>query len=83
MDLPAATAVISLTFGRYVLEPIFMPCGVPVFAIKLATAIGLTMVMYINSMSVSWTARLQIFLTFSKLLAMAIIIVPGLYQLFR
>ncbi|XP_027019403.1 cystine/glutamate transporter [Tachysurus fulvidraco] len=80
---PAATAVISLAFGRYILEPIFMPCGVPELAIKLATAIGLTMVMYINSMSVSWTARLQVLLTFSKLLAMAIIIVPGLYQLFR
>ncbi|KAI5624923.1 cystine/glutamate transporter [Silurus asotus] len=80
---PAGMAVISLAFGRYILEPIFMPCGVPEFAIKLATAIGLTTVMYINSMSVSWTARLQIFLTFSKLLAMAIIIIPGLYQLFR
>ncbi|KAI5104801.1 cystine/glutamate transporter [Silurus meridionalis] len=80
---PAGMAVISLAFGRYILEPIFMPCGVPEFAIKLATAIGLTTVMYINSMSVSWTARLQIFLTFSKLLAMGIIIVPGLYQLFR
>ncbi|KAG7328813.1 hypothetical protein KOW79_006987 [Hemibagrus wyckioides] len=78
---PAGMAVISLAFGRYILEPIFMPCGVPEFAIKLATAIGLTTVMYINSMSVSWTARLQIFLTFSKLLAMVIIIVPGLYQL--
>lgn len=41
------------------------------------------MVMYLNSMSVSWTARIQIFLTFSKLLAIAIIIVPGLYQLFK
>ncbi|KAK3535650.1 hypothetical protein QTP70_018416 [Hemibagrus guttatus] len=80
---PAGMAVISLAFGRYILEPIFMPCGVPEFAIKLATAIGLTMVMYINSVSVSWTARLQIFLTFSKLLAMVIIIVPGLYQLSR
>ncbi|XP_060783215.1 cystine/glutamate transporter [Neoarius graeffei] len=80
---PAGMAVISLAFGRYVLEPIFMPCGVPELAIKLATAIGLTAVMYINSMSVSWTARLQIFLTFSKLLAMAIVILPGLYQLFR
>ncbi|KAF5894775.1 cystine/glutamate transporter, partial [Clarias magur] len=80
---PAGMAVISLAFGRYVLEPIFMPCGVPELAIKLATAIGLTTVMYINSISVSWTARLQIFLTFSKLLAVVIIIIPGLYQLCR
>ncbi|XP_072519410.1 cystine/glutamate transporter [Salminus brasiliensis] len=80
---PAGVAVISLAFARYILEPIFMPCGVPELAIKLTTAIGITTVMYINSMSVSWTARLQIFLTFSKLLAIAIIIVPGMYQLFK
>lgn len=40
-------------------------------------------VMYLNSISVTWTARIQIFLTFSKLLVIAIIIVPGLYQLFK
>lgn len=40
-------------------------------------------VMYINSMSVTWTTRLQVILTFSKLLAIAIIIFPGLYQLFK
>ncbi|KAL7886326.1 hypothetical protein AOLI_G00066210 [Acnodon oligacanthus] len=78
---PAGMAVISLAFARYILEPIFMPCGVPHLAIKLTTAVGITTVMYLNSMSVSWTARLQIFLTFSKLLAIGIIIIPGLYQL--
>lgn len=40
-------------------------------------------VMYLNSMSVTWTARIQILLTLSKLLAIAIIIVPGMYQLFK
>ncbi|XP_077957082.1 cystine/glutamate transporter isoform X2 [Gasterosteus aculeatus] len=40
-------------------------------------------VMYLNSMSVTWTARIQIILTFSKLLAISIIIVPGMYQLFK
>uniref|UniRef100_A0A3Q3PYR2 Cystine/glutamate transporter n=1 Tax=Monopterus albus TaxID=43700 RepID=A0A3Q3PYR2_MONAL len=80
---PAATAVISLAFGQYILEPLFMPCYIPPMAVKLATAIGITSVMYLNSMSVTWTARIQIFLTFSKLLAIAIITVPGMYQLFK
>ncbi|KAG1962653.1 cystine/glutamate transporter [Pimephales promelas] len=80
---PAGFAVTALAFGRYILEPIFMPCGVPETAVKLATAIGFTMAMYLNSMSVTWTARIQIFLTFSKLLAFVIIIVPGLYLLFK
>ncbi|KAL0974223.1 hypothetical protein UPYG_G00217350 [Umbra pygmaea] len=80
---PAGLAVISLAFGQYILEPLFMPCGVPEIAIKLATSIGITSVMYLNSMSTSWTNRIQIFLTFCKLLAIAIIIVPGLYLLFK
>ncbi|XP_037316804.2 cystine/glutamate transporter isoform X2 [Pungitius pungitius] len=80
---PAAMAVISLAFGQYILEPLFMPCDIPPMAVKLATAIGITSVMYLNSMSVTWTARIQIILTFSKLLAISIIIVPGMYQLFK
>uniref|UniRef100_A0A4W4G0A9 Cystine/glutamate transporter n=1 Tax=Electrophorus electricus TaxID=8005 RepID=A0A4W4G0A9_ELEEL len=39
---PAGLAVIALAFGRYILEPIFMPCGVPETAIKLTTAIGIS-----------------------------------------
>ncbi|XP_020514209.1 cystine/glutamate transporter [Labrus bergylta] len=80
---PAGMAVISLAFGQYILEPLFMPCGIPPTAVKLATGIGITSVMYLNSMSVTWTARIQIFLTCSKLLAIAIIIVPGMFQLFK
>lgn len=39
---PAALAVLALAFGRYILEPIFMPCGVPEMAIKITTAIGIS-----------------------------------------
>ncbi|KAK5618093.1 hypothetical protein CRENBAI_022534 [Crenichthys baileyi] len=80
---PAAMAVISLAFGEYILEPLFMPCSIPPMAVKLATAIGFTSVIYLNSMSVTWTARIQIILTISKLVAIATIIVPGMYQLFK
>ncbi|XP_071769695.1 cystine/glutamate transporter [Centroberyx gerrardi] len=80
---PAGMAVISLAFGQYILEPLFMPCGIPPIAVKLATGVGITSIMYLNSMSVTWSARIQIFLTFSKLLAIATIIVPGMYQLFK
>ncbi|CAL8328713.1 cystine/glutamate transporter [Gadus morhua] len=79
---PAGMAVLSLAFGQYILEPLFMPCPVPPMAAKLAAAIGLTAVMYLNSMSVTWTARFQIFLTFAKLLAILVIILPGMYLLF-
>ncbi|XP_068596226.1 cystine/glutamate transporter [Brachionichthys hirsutus] len=80
---PAAMAVISLAFGQYILEPLFMPCDIPPMAVKLATAVGVTSVMYLNSMSVTWSARLQTLLTICKLLAILAIIVPGMYQLFK
>ncbi|XP_034454688.1 cystine/glutamate transporter isoform X2 [Hippoglossus hippoglossus] len=38
---PAGMAVISLAFGQYILEPLFMPCAIPPVAVKLATAIGI------------------------------------------
>ncbi|EMP32168.1 Cystine/glutamate transporter [Chelonia mydas] len=80
---PAATAVISLAFGRYILEPFFIQCEIPDLAIKLITAVGITVIMVLNSMSVSWSARIQIFLTFCKLIAILIIIVPGVMQLIK
>lgn len=43
---PAAMAVISLAFGQYILEPLFMPCDIPPLAVKLATAIGLSMFLH-------------------------------------
>lgn len=51
--------------------------------LKHSAFVSVASVMYLNSMSVTWTARVQIFLTFSKLLAIGIIIVPGMYQLFK
>lgn len=41
------------------------------------------LVMVLNSTSVSWSARIQIFLTFCKLVAILIIIVPGVIQLIK
>jgi len=75
--------VISLAFGRYILEPLFIQCEIPELAIKLVTAVGITVVMVLNSMSVSWSTRIQIFLTFCKLTAILIIIVPGVMQLIK
>ncbi|XP_023610141.1 cystine/glutamate transporter isoform X4 [Myotis lucifugus] len=80
---PAGTAVISLAFGHYFLEPFFIHCEIPKLAIQLITAVGLTAVMVLNSTSVSWSARIQIFLTFCKLIAILIIVVPGVMQLIK
>ncbi|KAF7227923.1 cystine/glutamate transporter isoform X1 [Nothobranchius furzeri] len=80
---PAAMSVISLAFGQYILEPLFMPCSPPPMAVKMATVVGLNTVLFLNSMSVTWTARLQVLLTSCKLLVIIIIIIPGVYKLFK
>ncbi|XP_031965369.1 cystine/glutamate transporter isoform X2 [Corvus moneduloides] len=60
-----------------------MQCEIPEVAIKLITAVGITLVMVLNSTSVSWSARIQMFLTFCKLVAILIIVVPGVIQLIK
>uniref|UniRef100_UPI00358DDC7E cystine/glutamate transporter-like n=1 Tax=Myxine glutinosa TaxID=7769 RepID=UPI00358DDC7E len=78
---PAANALISLAFGRYILEPFFIPCESPKLAVKCIATLGTTFLMFVNSMSVSWTAKLQNFLTCCKLVALSIVIIPGLIHL--
>uniref|UniRef100_A0A8C0BQ58 XCT protein n=1 Tax=Buteo japonicus TaxID=224669 RepID=A0A8C0BQ58_9AVES len=78
---PANSAVVSLAFGRYMLEPFFAPCAAPVPAVKLVSLLGYYMVLTLNSWSVTWSARLQTALSIVKLLALALIIVPGMMLL--
>nr|XP_026646700.1 cystine/glutamate transporter isoform X2 [Zonotrichia albicollis] len=78
---PANSAVVSLAFGRYMLEPFFAPCAAPVPAVKLISLLGYYTVLTLNSWSVTWSARLQMALSVVKLLALALIIVPGMMLL--
>ncbi|XP_051640681.1 cystine/glutamate transporter-like isoform X3 [Manacus candei] len=78
---PANSAVVALAFGRYMLEPFFAPCAAPVPAVKLVSLMGYYMVLTLNSWSVTWSARLQTALSVVKLLALALIIVPGMMLL--
>ncbi|KAH1185867.1 cystine/glutamate transporter-like isoform X1 [Mauremys mutica] len=78
---PANSAVISLAFGNYILEPFFAPCAAPLPAVKLVALLGYYIVLILNSWSVSWTARLQNVLSVIKLLALTLIIVPGMMLL--
>ncbi|XP_077663658.1 cystine/glutamate transporter-like [Eretmochelys imbricata] len=78
---PANSAVLSLAFGNYILEPFFAPCAAPLPAVKLAALLGYYVVLILNSWSVSCSARLQNVLSVIKLLAFALIIVPGMMLL--
>ncbi|RVE74896.1 hypothetical protein OJAV_G00026470 [Oryzias javanicus] len=80
---PTTLAVIALTFSNYVLQPAFQNCVPPFIAIKLLAAICVLFLTWVNCSSVRWATRIQDIFTVGKLLALALIIVVGLVQIFR
>ncbi|XP_037316159.2 cystine/glutamate transporter [Pungitius pungitius] len=78
---PAVTSYVALAFGRYVVEPFYAPCVAPAPLIKLVSVLGLTFVVAVNCWSVALASRTQIALTFVKMFALVLIIVPGVVAL--
>ncbi|XP_041833532.1 cystine/glutamate transporter [Melanotaenia boesemani] len=78
---PAVASYVSLAFGRYVVEPFFAPCAAPVVLIKLVSILGVTFVVAVNCWSVSMASRTQVTLTFIKMFALVLIIIPGIIAL--
>ncbi|XP_054862776.1 cystine/glutamate transporter isoform X2 [Amphiprion ocellaris] len=74
---PAVSSYVSLAFGRYVVEPFFAPCPAPMALIRLVSFLGLTFVVAVNCWSVSMASRTQVTLTFIKMFALVLIIIPG------
>ncbi|KAM4523947.1 cystine/glutamate transporter [Fundulus diaphanus] len=78
---PAVASYVSLAFGRYVVEPFFAPCPAPTALIKLVSILGLTFVVAVNCWSVTMASRIQVTLTFIKMFALVLIIIPGVIAL--
>ncbi|TKS90543.1 Cystine/glutamate transporter [Collichthys lucidus] len=78
---PAVASYVSLAFGRYVVEPFFAPCPAPMPLIKLVSLLGVTFVVAVNCWSVTMAARTQVTLTFIKMFALVLIIIPGVIAL--
>uniref|UniRef100_A0A8D0GFI8 Cystine/glutamate transporter n=1 Tax=Sphenodon punctatus TaxID=8508 RepID=A0A8D0GFI8_SPHPU len=79
MIRPANMAVVSLAFGRYLIEPLFAPCHAPDLAVKLITVIAL--IIALNCWSVTWSANIQTVLTVLKVVTIGLIIIPGMMAL--
>uniref|UniRef100_A0A3Q3JI86 Uncharacterized protein n=1 Tax=Monopterus albus TaxID=43700 RepID=A0A3Q3JI86_MONAL len=78
---PASASYVSLAFGRYVVEPFFAPCPAPTVLIKLVSIFAVTFVVAVNCWSVTMASRTQVTLTFIKMLALGLIIIPGVIAL--
>ncbi|KAL1491844.1 hypothetical protein ABEB36_012379 [Hypothenemus hampei] len=80
---PCSQAIVALTFSQYVMKPIFVDCQPPDNAARLLAACCICILMVVNCYDVKWATRVQDVFTFAKLLALFIIIAPGIYQLCR
>ncbi|XP_028305391.1 cystine/glutamate transporter [Gouania willdenowi] len=78
---PAVASYVALAFGRYVVEPFFTPCEAPTVLIRLVSILGVTLVVVVNSLSVNMASRVQVTLTFIKMFALVLIIIPGVMAL--
>ena len=78
--VPATNAIMSLTFASYVLQPFFATeCEIPKIALQLLAASAICILTYINSVNIKTTTRLQNVIMFSKIAALIIIILVGVY----
>ncbi|XP_075597494.1 large neutral amino acids transporter small subunit 2-like isoform X1 [Balearica regulorum gibbericeps] len=80
---PTNQAVIALTFANYVLHPLFPSCPVPETGLRLLAAACLLLLTWVNCASVRWATRVQDVFTAGKLLALALIIGTGIFQICR
>ncbi|XP_047240762.1 asc-type amino acid transporter 1 isoform X3 [Girardinichthys multiradiatus] len=80
---PTTLAVIALTFSSYVLQPVFQNCAPPFMATRLLSATCLLLLTWVNCYSVRMATRIQDVFTVGKLMALGLIIVVGLVQIFN
>ncbi|KAK8753975.1 hypothetical protein OTU49_005486 [Cherax quadricarinatus] len=78
----AGTAVIAVTFSNYFLQLVLPNCeSVPAIPARLLAAALISFLTWLNCVNVRWVAKLQNVSTLTKVLALGVIIVAGLYHL--
>lgn len=76
--LPCSNAISSLTFARYILEPL---CTPPEQAVRLLALALLALLTYVNCASVNGAMRLQNTFTVAKVTALGLVIAYGVYYI--
>lgn len=79
--VPTGNAITALTFAQYILQPVWPTCEPPDAVIRLIAAIVTCILTAINCFNVKWATRVQDLFTGTKLLALVVIVVAGLWAL--
>ncbi len=73
----------ALTVANYLLQPLFPTCEIPQVALKLIAGLCISFLTWLNCHSMKVTTSLQNTFMFTKLAALAIVIVLGVIALFN
>jgi L-type amino acid transporter 8 len=80
---PTSQAIVALTFALYALRPFYPDCDPPTESVKFLAVVCILILTFVNCWSVKWSTFVQDIFTYGKLLALALIICSGTYQLVR
>jgi amino acid transporter len=80
--VPTGNAITALTFAQYLLQPLWPACDAPYMAVRLLAAVITCLLTAINCYNVKWVTRVTDIFTGTKILALLVIVVAGIWYLF-
>merc|ERR1719187_1224772 len=80
---PCSQAIVALTFSVYATKPFFPECDPPDETVRMLAAVCICVLAFVNCWEVKWATFVQDIFTYAKLLALFIIIITGVIQLFQ
>lgn len=79
--VPTGNAITAITFAQYILQPMWPTCDPPYEAVRLIAAVTTCLLTVINCYNVKWVTRVQDIFTATKIFALGIIVVAGIWYL--
>ncbi|XP_041453965.1 cystine/glutamate transporter-like isoform X1 [Lytechinus variegatus] len=78
---PCSIAIQALVIAKYLLTPFFQCMEEPLLAVRFISICCILFIVYVNCVSIKFSARLTGFLTFTKMFGLIAIFVSGIYNL--
>lgn len=79
---PCTMTIVALTFSAYMLSPFFKTCHIPMYSSELLAAALIVILTFVNCYSVRLATKVQDIFTVAKVLALILVVLTGVVQLF-